>query len=115
MDKKDLKKIILEGQKQQREEYQRYLGVVSEKQDSKIQFLAESINGVEEHLSRKIDRMDKKIDRNAEMIAKNAVNIEIIKSDIQFIKQELGHKVGRDEFETLEKRVMFLEKKLNKV
>ena len=119
MDKKDLEKIILKGQKEQREEYQRYLGVVAEEQNSRIKFLAESISGVEESLSRKIDGVEeglsRKIDRNAEMIARNAVNIEIVKSDIQFIKQELGHKVDKDEFNSLEKRAMFLEKKLNKV
>ena len=45
------------------------------------------------------------------MVAKNTEDIEIIKSDIQFIKQELKHKVDRDEFEALERRVMLLERR----
>jgi len=131
MEKEDLN-TILKGQKEQRgffqesldaqsekfqksldvqgEKFQRHLGVVIEEQNSKIQFLAESVGGID----KKINVMDKKIDRNTEMIGRSAMNIEIIKGDIQFIKQELGYKVGKDKFNALEKRVMFLENKLNK-
>jgi DNA-binding ferritin-like protein len=41
--------------------------------------------------------------------------LEIIKLDIEFIKNELKQKVGRDEFAALEKRVSLLEAKLNKL
>lgn len=103
MDNKELENIL----KQQREEYQRFLGVALEEQDSKLKLLAESVGGIQEQL----ESLREMVARNTEMIAKNAENIEIIKSDIQFIKQELRHKVDRDEFEALERRVMFLERK----
>jgi chromosome segregation ATPase len=41
--------------------------------------------------------------------------LEIIKLDIEFIKNELKQKVGRDEFAALEKRVSLLEAKVNKL
>lgn len=70
----------------------------------------------------KVDRIDERLERVEEktdvtlgMVAKNTEDIVIIKSDISFIKHELKHKVDRDEFEALEKRVIFLEKKVNKI
>jgi len=96
MDNKELENIL----KKQREEYQRFLGVAFKKQDSKLKLLAESVNGIQQQLK-----------AIREMVAKNTEDIEIIKSDIQFIKQELKHKVDRDEFEALERRVMLLERR----
>ena len=85
----------------QRKEYQGYLGVLSERFESQVKIVAESISDVQKQLI-----------SIREMVAQNTENIEIIKSDIQFIKQELKQKPDIDEFRSLEKRVMFLEKKL---
>lgn len=60
------------------------------------------------------EEQGKKIDLLFEMVAQNTEDIAIIKSDISFIKKELKHKVDLDEFEALEKRVLFLEKKLKR-
>ncbi|MFZ2603500.1 MAG: hypothetical protein WAX79_05830, partial [Candidatus Omnitrophota bacterium] len=49
------------------------------------------------------------------MTAKNTENIEIIKSDIEFIKNSLKKKVDIDEFAFLEKRVVLLERKLQRI
>ena len=92
-----LKEILEE----QRQEYQRYLGTLTEGFESQVKILAESVSGIQQQLIAIRD-----------MVAKNAENIEIIKMDIQFIKQALKHKVDLEEFENLEKRVLFLEKKL---
>ncbi len=98
MENKEIKKILIE----QKEDYKRFLGIAIEYQNSQMKLLSESLL-----------ENSRKIDRNAEMIGKNAENISIIKTDVQFIKQGLGQKVDKDEFDVLEKRVMFLEKKLN--
>ncbi len=92
----------------QRKEYQGYLGVLGEQFESQVKLVAESLSDIQKQLI----VIRETIAANREMIAKNAENIEIIKSDIQFIKQELKQKTDIDEFRTLEKRVMFLEKKL---
>ena len=84
-------------------EYQNYLGVAVEDFTSQVKILAESVSDIQKQLI-----------SIREMVAKNTEDIEIMKADIQFIKQELKHKVDQDEFETLEKRVMFLEKKLSR-
>jgi len=102
MDKREIEQVIEQALERQRKEYQRYLGVVAEEQDSKLQLIAESVMGIQEQLN-----------AIREMVAINCRNIEIMKVDIQFIKQELGHKVDKDEFNVLEKRVMLLESKLS--
>ena len=66
------------------------------------QTIAESVMGIQEQLNALRD-----------MVAKNTENIEIMKVGIHFIKQGLGYKVDKDEFNTLEKRVMLLESKLS--
>ncbi len=105
-------KNILEDQ---RKEYQRHLGVIAESFESQTKLIAESISGIQGQLV-----------AIKEMVAKNSEDIEVIKieifgmkkdmeimkSDIGIIKQNLRRKVDLEDFEILEKRVMFLEKKL---
>ena len=84
----------------QRKEYQNYLGTLSESFESQVKIVAESLSGIQGQLN-----------AVKEMVAKSAEDIEVIKMDIQFIKQGLKRKVDLDEFESLEKRVAFLERK----
>lgn len=62
-----------------------------------------------------LEGLDNKVDDIIEMTGKNTENIEIMKSDIAFIKTELRKFVRVEEFETLERRVALLEKKLARV
>ena len=97
INEKNLKEIL----KGQREEYQRYLGVVTEDFQSQVKLVAESVMGIQEQLSAIRD-----------MVAKNTEDIEVIKMDLHLIKNDLKEKVGRDEFKILERRVDLVEKKL---
>jgi len=97
INEKNLKEIL----KEQREEYQRYLGVVTEDFQSQVKLVAESVMGIQEQLSAIRD-----------MVAKNTEDIEVIKMDLHLIKNDLKEKVGRDEFKILERRVDLVEKKL---
>lgn len=90
-------KTILE---EQRQEYQRYLGVVAEDFKSNLKLIAESTTGLQKQLR---DLRD--------MVAKNTEDLEVIKMDIELIKGGLKRKVDLEEFEVLEKRVGLLEKK----
>lgn len=94
-------KEILKGE---REEYQRYLGVVSEDFKSQVKLVAETLEDIQKQLI-----------ALREMVAKNTEDIEVIKADISSIKFELKRKVSWDEFETLEKRVSALEKKVKDI
>lgn len=85
--------------KEQREEYQRYLGVLAEDFGSKLKLLAESVSGVQKQL---ISLRD--------MVAKNTEDIEIIKMDIGLIKHDLKRRVDIEDFASLEKRVVLLER-----
>jgi t-SNARE complex subunit (syntaxin) len=86
---------ILEGQ---REDYQRFLGVLAEDFKSQIQLIAESLGGVQSQL------------RNIrDMVIKNTEDIEVIRMELSVMRRDLKEKVGRDEFSVLEARVARLE------
>jgi hypothetical protein len=93
-------KTILE---EQREEYQRYLGVLSESFTSQVKLVAETLGGVQEQLI-----------SIKEMVAKNTEDIEVMKTDIMSIKHMLKQKVDQEEFVFLEQRVAALEAKRNR-
>ncbi|MDP1629450.1 MAG: hypothetical protein Q8L57_02405 [bacterium] len=107
--------------KEQREEYQRYLGVVAENFESQVKLVAESVTGIQEQLialrkmvarnTEDIIKIQVHLSAIREMVAKNTEDIEIIKMDTHIIKSDLKEKVGRDEFKTLENRVLALEKR----
>ena len=99
INEKKLKEIL----KRQRDEYQRYLGVLAENFESQIKLIAESLSGVQEQLIAIRD-----------MVVKNTEDIEVIKMDISIIRNDLKEKVDRDEFVALEKRLHLLEKKLQR-
>lgn len=100
INEKKIKEIL----KEQREEYQRYLGVLKEDFESQTKLIAESLIGIQKQLI-----------SIKEMIVKNTEDIEIIKLDLYVIKNDLKEKTGRDEFKILEKRVILLERKFQKV
>ncbi len=105
-----LKKVL----KEQREEYQRYLGVVTEDFKSQVKLIAESLSNLQKQLvaiREMVAKNTEDIERlKIEMIAMKK-DMEIMKADISTIKYELRRKVSWDEFEALEKRVLILEKK----
>ena len=137
-----LKEIL----KEQREEFQGYIGTLGESFESQVKILAESVLGIQQQLvalremvavnTKRIEIIREMVVSNAEdieiiremvvsnaenievireMVARNTENIEIMKADIQFIKQSFKRKVDLEEFESLEKRVLFLEKKIGQV
>ena len=94
-----LKDILTE----QRTEYQRFLGVMKEDFDSKVQLIAEQYNII-----------DGKLSSHAEMVGALMEDVQIIKSDVQFLKGALKKKVDYEEFEALVQRVSLLESKTRK-
>lgn len=94
-------KIILT---EQRDEYQRYLGVIAEDFESQVKLIAELAGGIQEQLI-----------GIREMVAKNTEDIELMKMDLHIIKDELKEKICREEFLVLEKRIDLLERKFQKV
>ena len=99
--------------KNQREEFQRYLGV-----------LAESLTGTQEQLvalremvaknTEDIIKIQVQLVALREMAAKNTEDIEIMRMDLHIIKDDLIEKISREEFKIIEKRVDLLEKKFQK-
>ena len=84
--------------KEQRKEYQGYLGVLEESFDGKVKLIGEQYDSIIERL-----------DSHDEKFTSIEKNIEIMKVDIVFIKNGLKKKVDVEEFETLENRVAILE------
>lgn len=120
INEKNLKKVL----KEQREEYQRYLGVLAENFESQLKLVVESLTGTQEQLvalremvarnTEDIVKIQVQLIAIREMVAKNTEDIEMTRIDIHIIKGDLKQKVGRDEFSVLEKRVALLERKLQR-
>jgi hypothetical protein len=98
--KKELEKIL----KEQREEFQIYVGTLKEDFDARVDVLAEGWKMTKD-----------KVDATFEMVGEIKKDIEVMKSDIAFIKNELKQKVDRDEFVALEKRLILLENKFKRI
>lgn len=109
LDVKTLKKILQE----QREEFQRYTGVLAESFASQIKLSAESLSGLQEQLIAVRDMVAKNTE-NIEIMKIDTKttkeDIEIIKTDIHVIKDGLTEKIGRIEFKALERRIELLER-----
>ena len=108
-----LKEIL----KEQREEYQRYLGTLQEDFDSKVKLLAEQYDSIRKTLeshSETLESHSEILKSHSEMIASMKEDIEIMKIDIAFIKNSLKKKVDVEEFQALESRVAVLEAKIRK-
>lgn len=103
---KKLKDIL----KEQREEFQRYMGALTEDFNDKIQLVAESVSGIQEQLVIIRDMVVK----NTEDIEMIKMDIEMMKSDINIIKNDLKQKVALEDFNALEKRMILLEAKMRK-
>lgn len=124
---------ILDRQKKEfqeavEEKFQRHVGILAEDFSAQLKGVANSVSGA-----------NKKLDSVVEMVAKNTEDIDVmkgsmnlmqsdigdlkrdvsvlkedmgvVKSDISTIKFDLKNKVDLDEFKSLEKRVLFLERK----
>jgi len=96
---KELKEILIS----QREEYQRYLGVLAENFESQLKLVIESLKGTQDQLV-----------ALREMVAKNTEDLEIIRMDLHIIKDDLTEKISREEFKIIEKRIDLLEKRFQK-
>jgi len=131
-----LKEIL----KEQREEYQRYLGILQEESQSQFKLLAEALDGVEQKLDgveQKLDGVEQKTDatfeelgRFKEETAENFTRVDerldhielrldrietevrSIKNELQELKHTLTNKTDIEKFQELEKRVMRIEEAL---
>ena len=118
---KNLEKILDRQREKHQADFERYIGALNEDYSAQIKGVADSVSGA-----------NKKLDVVTEMVAKNTEDIEmikgsinlmqsditdlkedmgVVKSDISTIKFDLKNKVDLDEFKSLEKRVLFLERK----
>lgn len=102
-DDNQLKTILNE----QREEYQRYLGILAEDFKSSLKMVAESVSGLQEQLTAVRDL----VVQNTEDVSMIKLDIQVMKTDVGFIKNSLKQKVDLDEFTALEQRVALLERR----
>lgn len=122
--------------KKQLSSSERHFGVILEDIDSKLGLVTEGHKVLDKKIDKVAENLDdfrKDVDyrfkivqetlsshtailnSHTAMIAGNTENIEIIKNDVEFIKNSLKKKVDIDEFAFLEKRVVLLEKKLQRI
>jgi len=100
-----------------KEETKRHSSILYEKFHRDLKTMTEGLATSLElnEVKKDLKEIRKKGNATFEIVGEMKKDIEIIKSDISFIKQELKHKVDRDEFEALEKRVIFLENKFKRI
>ena len=124
-----LKEIL----KEQREEYQRYLGILQEESQSQFKLLAEALDGVEQKLDgveQKTDatfeelgrfkeetaenftRVDERLDHIELRLDRIETEVRSIKNELQELKHTLTNKTDIEKFQELEKRVMRIEEAL---
>ena len=112
--KEKLKEILDECFDEQEDKFQRHMGVLTENFESQTKLIAESISGIQQQLvaiKEMVANNTKDIQEMKVEIFSMKKDMEIMKSDINIIKHSVKRKVDLDEFEALEKRVIFLEKK----
>lgn len=99
--------------KEQRKEFQTFIGALVEDFTVQVKLIAESISDIQRQLII-LREMVAKNTRDIELMKVEIIamkmDMEIIKSDIEIIKYSLKKKVDIDEFAILEKRVLMLEK-----
>ncbi len=105
VDKKfdDVDKKFEEQRKAISEDVKRYIGVLTEDFDSKVQMIVEQYESINE-----------KLDSHENRLFNIEKNIEIMKVDISFIKGSLKQKVDVEDFSVLERRVILIEAKLKR-
>ena len=86
---------------------ERYFGVILENMDSKLDLLVEG----RQVSDKKIDRVDGKVDDFRKGVD---YKFEVVFDELRIIRNELKEKVGREEFALLEKKVLKLEKVINR-
>ncbi|MDO8492560.1 MAG: hypothetical protein Q7S34_02905, partial [bacterium] len=100
--KAELKKIL----KEQREEFQTFIGALVEDFTVQVKLLAESVSD----LQRQLIAIRDMVAQNTKDIEMMKMDILVIKEDIESIKYTSKKKVDVDEFAVLEKRVLILER-----
>src|SRR3990167_7207058 len=117
-----LKEIL----KEQREEYQRYLGILQEESQSQFKLLAEALDGVEQKLDATFEelgrfkeetaenftRVDERLDHIELRLDRIETEVRSIKNELQELKHTLTNKTDIEKFQELEKRVMRIEEAL---
>ena len=106
INEQNLKNILVE----QREEYQRHLGVLEENHQRHLGVIAESFESQVKLVAETTIGIQQQLVTIRDLVAKNTEDIEEMKMDLHIIRQDLKEKVGRDEFVLLEQRITKLEK-----
>jgi hypothetical protein len=104
----EIKQHIARLAKRSDEEMKRYVSVLTEDFQTKVQVIGEQFSG----LNNKIDIINDTLDSHTEMIGKLAEDMTIVKVNVEFLKGGLKKKVDYDEFLALERRLSLLESKV---
>ena len=91
-----------------KEDFHRMGGFLLDEFDKRLSIVAESFTGLRDSHQ----RLEKKVDATFEMTGKLSEDMIVVKDELGMIRNELKAKVDRDEFVSLEKRVIFLERKM---
>lgn len=111
MDDKQFKKLLRE----QSQETARHQKMLLEEFSKRTQVIAE----MQICQGKKVEKISEKLDATFELAGNMSERLTRVderfsgvENDVRFIRNNLSHKVDHEEFESLEKRVIFLERKI---
>lgn len=107
---KDIEQIL----KEHKEETKRHFDVKTEETKRHFDVVAGDLKGQIQSVAEQVAVNTEKITNLEGGVKKIGDDVKIIKTDIEFIKNELKQKVSIDEFAALERRVGILENKFNR-
>jgi len=103
MDEKIFEQLLDKQSKELKKDYASQGKFLLEQFDKKTSVIAEQFGSLKD-----------KVDATFEMTGKLTEDMDIVRGELRIIRNNLSRKVDHEEFEGLEKKVIFLEKKLQK-
>lgn len=82
--------------------------------DQEVKVLLEDLRSNFKAFAEALDGQGRKIDKLGQTLTEMNEKLALVEIDVRFIRNQLSQKIDREEFETLENRVIILEKKLKK-
>lgn len=104
----NMKKVEKKEKEYTSEDVMRYLGAMQEHTNDRFDAIQEYLPS----MNKKLDDHSKILEAHTEMIGNLAVRLQVVQESVELIRGDLRRKIERDEFETLMRRVLMIEKRV---
>lgn len=105
-----MKKVEKKEKEYTSEDLMRYLGAMQEHTDDRFDAIQEYFPSI----NKRLDDHTRILETHTEMIGNLAIHLQVVQESVELIRGDLKRKIERDEFETLMRRVLMLERRVLK-